>query len=226
MLNVNPEIPQSWKNILHDEFSKRYFLNLKQFLFDEKSHYVIYPKNSDIFRAYNFMDFHDVKVVILGQDPYHGKDQAHGLSFSVENGILFPPSLKNIFKELVDDIGCEYPQSGDLSQWAKQGVLLLNAVLSVRAGEANSHRGMGWENFTDATIKAISDNLEHVVFILWGKPAQMKEKLIDTSKHLVLKAPHPSPLSSYRGYFGSKPFSKTNCYLKEHGIKEIDWCLD
>ncbi len=171
------------------------------------------------------MEFHDVKVVILGQDPYHGVGQAHGLSFSVQDGIVFPPSLKNIFKELVDDIGCDYPTSGNLTKWAEQGVLLLNTVLTVRAGEANSHREKGWEYFTDATIRAISENLENVVFILWGRPAQMKEKLIDTSKHFILKAPHPSPLSSYRGFFGSKPFSKTNEYLLEHGKTPIDWCL-
>ncbi|MEN4053991.1 MULTISPECIES: uracil-DNA glycosylase [Sulfurimonas] len=223
---VNPKIPQSWKNVLRDEFCKKYFIDLKQFLLDEKLQYKIYPKNSNLFRAYNSMDFHDLKVVILGQDPYHGANQAHGLSFSVRDGILFPPSLKNIFTELVDDIGCAYPKNGNLSKWAKQGVLLLNTVLTVRAGEANSHRGMGWENFTDATIKAISDNLENVVFILWGRPAQMKEKLIDSSKHLVLKAPHPSPLSSYRGFFGSKPFSKTNAYLQAHAKEPIDWCLN
>jgi len=226
MHDVHPQIPQSWKNILKNEFSKEYFINLKQFLLDEKSKYTIYPKNNDIFRAYNSMDFHDVKVVILGQDPYHGANQAHGLSFSVQDGILFPPSLKNIFTELVSDTDCDYPTTGNLSKWAKQGVLLLNAVLSVRAGEANSHKGKGWENFTDATIQAVSDNLENVVFILWGRPAQMKEKLIDTSKHLILKAPHPSPLSSYRGFFGSKPFSKTNEYLFAHGKTPIQWCLN
>ncbi|SFV64345.1 Uracil-DNA glycosylase, family 1 [hydrothermal vent metagenome] len=225
MQSVNPSIPESWKNVLRNEFTKEYFVNLKQFLLDEKSKYTIYPKNRDIFHAYNSMDFHDVKVVILGQDPYHGAGQAHGLSFSVQDGILFPPSLKNIFTELVNDVGCSYPSSGNLSSWAKQGVLLLNAVLTVRANEANSHRGMGWENFTDATIKAISDQLEHVVFILWGRPAQLKERLIDSSKHLILKAPHPSPLSSYRGFFGSKPFSKTNEYLIEHGKTPIEWCL-
>jgi len=226
MHDVHPQIPQSWKNILKNEFSKEYFINLKQFLLDEKSKYTIYPKNNDIFRAYNSMDFHDVKVVILGQDPYHGANQAHGLSFSVQDGILFPPSLKNIFTELVSDTDCNYPTTGNLSKWAKQGVLLLNAVLSVRAGEANSHKGKGWENFTDATIQAVSDNLENVVFILWGRPAQMKEKLIDTSKHLILKAPHPSPLSSYRGFFGSKPFSKTNEYLFAHEKTPIQWCLN
>ena len=225
MQSVNPSIPESWKKVLHAEFTKEYFVNLKQFLLDEKSKYTIYPKNRDIFHAYNSMEFHDVKVVILGQDPYHGVGQAHGLSFSVQEGVANPPSLKNIFKELVDDMGCAYPTSGNLSQWAKQGVFLLNTVLTVRSGEANSHRDQGWEDFTDATIRAISENLKNVVFILWGRPAQMKEKLIDTSKHFILKAPHPSPLSSYRGFFGSKPFSKTNEYLLEHGKTPIDWCL-
>ena len=226
MQSVNPSIPKSWKKVLHAEFTKDYFLSLKQFLLDEKSKYTIYPKNRDIFHAYNSMEFHDVKVVILGQDPYHGIGQAHGLSFSVQDGISFPPSLKNIFKELVDDIGCDYPTSGNLTKWAEQGVLLLNTVLTVRAGEANSHREKGWEYFTDATIRAISENLENVVFILWGRPAQMKEKLIDSSKHFILKAPHPSPLSSYRGFFGSKPFSKTNEYLLAHGKTPINWCLN
>ena len=223
---VNPKIPMSWKKALQEEFSKEYFIQLKQFLLDEEKKYTLFPKNKYIFAAYNSMEFHEVKVVILGQDPYHGVGQAHGLSFSVQDGVAYPPSLKNIFTELVDDVGCSYPRNGNLSQWAKQGVLLLNAVLTVRASEANSHRGMGWENFTDATIKAISDKLENVVFILWGRPAQMKEKLIDISKHLVLKAPHPSPLSSYRGFFGSKPFSKTNRYLLAHGKSPINWCLN
>jgi len=225
MNHVNPQIPRSWKKVLEGEFSKKYFLDLRQFLIEEKRRYTVFPSNKNIFNAYNSMEFEDVKVVILGQDPYHGVGQAHGLSFSVQEGVIHPPSLRNIFQELVDDIGCPYPKSGNLSQWAVQGVLLLNAVLSVRQGEANSHRGKGWEFFTDATIKAISDNLENVVFILWGRPAQMKEKMIDTSKHLVLKAPHPSPLSSYRGFFGSKPFSKTNEYLCSHNKLPIEWCL-
>jgi len=226
MPNVNPKIPKSWINALQDEFSKDYFYNLKLFLQDEQSTHTIYPENQNIFNAYNSTEFSDVKVVILGQDPYHGPNQAHGLSFSVADGIAYPPSLKNIFKELVDDIGCHYPTSGNLQSWANQGVVLLNAVLSVRAGEANSHKGKGWENFTDATIEAISDKLDNVVFILWGRPAQMKEELIDTSKHLVLKAPHPSPLSSYRGFFGSKPFSQTNNYLISHNKRAIDWCIN
>ena len=226
MQSINPLIPDSWKIVLKDEFTKHYFISLEQFLLDEKSKFKIFPENINIFNAYNSTDFDDVKVVILGQDPYHGVNQAHGLSFSVQDGVAYPPSLKNIFSELVDDIGCSYPTSGNLLQWANQGVLLLNAVLTVRAGVANSHRGIGWENFTDATIRAISDNLENVVFILWGRHAQMKEKLIDVSKHLILKAPHPSPLSSYRGFFGSKPFSRSNKYLMSHNKQSIKWCLD
>ncbi len=225
MQQVNPNIPHSWKEALEEEFSKEYFIQLKQFLLDEEAKFTIYPKNRNIFASYNSMEFHDVRVVILGQDPYHGINQANGLSFSVQDGVVYPPSLKNIFQELVNDMRCSYPSSGNLSKWAKQGVLLLNTVLTVRASEAHSHQGMGWENFTDATIKAISDQLEHVVFILWGRPAQMKERLIDDSKHLILKAPHPSPLSSYRGFFGSKPFSKTNIYLQAHAKEPIDWCL-
>ncbi|QFR49723.1 uracil-DNA glycosylase [Sulfurimonas lithotrophica] len=226
MSKVNPKIPQSWINVLQNEFNKDYFYNLKLFLKDEQSKYTIYPKNSNIFNAYNSTEFSDVKVVILGQDPYHGPNQAHGLSFSVQDGIAYPPSLKNIFTELVDDMGCSYPTSGNLQSWANQGVVLLNAVLSVRASQANSHQGKGWEFFTDATIKAISDKLENVVFILWGRPAQMKEKMIDNSKHLILKAPHPSPLSSYRGFFGSKPFSQSNNYLLAHNKSPIEWCLN
>ncbi len=225
MSKVNPNIPQSWIDVLKDEFNKEYFYQLKLFLKDEQSKYTVYPSNTNIFNAYNSTDFSDVKVVILGQDPYHGPNQAHGLSFSVTDGVAYPPSLKNIFKELVDDVGCDYPTNGNLQSWANQGVVLLNAVLTVRASQANSHKGKGWENFTDATIKAISDNLENVVFMLWGKPAQMKEKLIDTTKHLILKAPHPSPLSSYRGFFGSKPFSQANIYLLSHNKKTIDWCI-
>ena len=163
--------------------------------------------------------------MILGQDPYHGENQAHGLSFSVQDGVPHPPSLQNIFKELRDDMGCEVPKSGNLSAWAQQGVFLLNTVLTVRASEANSHRNQGWENFTDAVIKLLSLHKEHLVFILWGAPAGAKASLIDGKKHLILKAPHPSPLSSYRGFFGSKPFSKSNEFLTCKGIKPISWCL-
>jgi len=222
---INPKIDDSWKNVLQEEFNKSYFFSLKAFLMKEEKNYAVFPSNKNIFNAYNTTKFEDVKVVIIGQDPYHGENQAHGLAFSVLDGNKIPPSLVNIFKELHSDIGCDIPQSGELLKWAKQGVFLINAVLSVRAHSAGSHRNQGWENFTDATIKVINNELNNIVFILWGRPAQMKEKLIDESKHLVLKAPHPSPLSSYRGFFGSKPFSQTNEYLKAHGKKEIDWCL-
>ncbi len=223
---VNPKIDESWKNVLKSEFSKEYFSDLKAFLLEEQKQNKVFPANKNIFTAYNITKFEDVKVVIIGQDPYHGDNQAHGLAFSVEDGTKFPPSLVNIFKELSDDIGCPFPVSGNLLNWGNQGVFLINTVLTVRAYNAASHKGMGWENFTDATIKVINDNLQNIVFILWGKPAQMKEKLIDNSKHLILKAPHPSPLSSYRGFFGSKPFSSSNNYLKLHNKKEIDWCLN
>jgi uracil-DNA glycosylase len=224
-MTINPKIDSSWKEILKDEFHKEYMFELKKFLLEEKKRYTIYPSGKNIFNAYNITPFDKVKVVILGQDPYHGPNQAHGLAFSVLEGVAYPPSLQNIFKELVDDIGCDYPKTSDLTPWAKQGVFLINAVLSVRASQPNSHKDKGWEKFTDATIKQISQKKENVVFILWGRPAQQKEKLIDTSKHFVLKAPHPSPLSAYRGFFGSKPFSKTNSYLLSKGISPINWCL-
>lgn len=222
---VEPKIEQSWRENLLDEFQKPYFASLKKFLIQEKQNHTVYPKGADIFAAFNNTPFESVKVVILGQDPYHGANQAHGLAFSVNDGIIHPPSLKNIFKELKDDMGCDIPKSGNLTPWAKEGVFLLNTVLSVRANEANSHKNMGWENFTDAVIKVLSERKENLVFILWGAPAGAKSSLIDAKKHLILKAPHPSPLSSYRGFFGSKPFSKTNEYLNEHGIKPIEWCV-
>ncbi len=215
----------SWRNKLSSEFEKEYFKDLIKFLRDEEVSQTILPPKKERFSAYNITPFENVKVVILGQDPYHGLEQAHGLSFSVKGEQPLPPSLKNIFKELVDDIGCAMPKEGDLTHWAEQGVFLLNVVLSVQVSQAGSHQQKGWEAFTDATIKLLSDEKEHLVFILWGKPAQSKEKLIDTNKHLVLKAPHPSPLSAYRGFFGSKPFSKTNDYLRTNGITPIDWAL-
>lgn len=222
---VEPKIEKSWRKNLLDEFQKPYFASLKKFLIQEKQNHTVYPKGADIFAAFNNTPFESVKVVILGQDPYHGANQAHGLAFSVNEGIIHPPSLKNIFKELKDDMGCDIPKSGNLTPWAKEGVFLLNTVLSVRSNEANSHKNMGWENFTDAVIKVLSERKENLVFILWGAPAGAKSSLIDTKKHLILKAPHPSPLSSYRGFFGSKPFSKTNEYLNGHSIKPIEWCL-
>jgi len=222
---IDPKIEESWKKVLFDEFQKPYFEALKAFLVEEKKSQIIYPKSSNIFAAFDNTPFDNVKVVILGQDPYHGNGQAHGLSFSVQDGIAHPPSLQNIFKELRDDMGCAIPKSGNLSAWAKQGVFLLNTVLTVRASEANSHRNQGWENFTDAVIKLLSAHKEHLVFILWGAPAGAKASLIDEQKHLILKAPHPSPLSSYRGFFGSKPFSKSNEFLTCKGIEPISWCL-
>jgi uracil-DNA glycosylase len=225
VLKLDPKIDESWKKRLVDEFSKPYFYELKQFLLEEKAHYPVYPKGGNIFNAYNTTPFEKVKVVILGQDPYHGPNQAHGLAFSVQEGVPFPPSLQNIFTELHNDIGCPIPTNGTLTHWAQEGVFLLNTVLTVRAGQAHSHRDHGWERFTDATIRLISEQKEHVVFILWGRHAQLKAKLIDEKKHLILRAPHPSPLSVYRGFFGSKPFSRTNQYLAENGIKPIDWTL-
>lgn len=222
---VNPKIEESWKKVLFEEFKKPYFETLKTFLVEEKKSHTIYPSGANIFAAFEHTPFENVEVVILGQDPYHGAGQAHGLSFSVQDGVPHPPSLQNIFKELKDDLGCTIPKSGNLTSWAKQGVFLLNTVLTVRASEANSHRNQGWENFTDAVIKLLSTQKEHLVFILWGSPAGAKASLIDGKKHLILRAPHPSPLSSYRGFFGSKPFSKSNEYLSSKGKKPIDWCL-
>jgi len=222
---VNPKIEESWKMVLKEEFEKPYFETLKTFLVEEKKQHTVYPSGANIFSAFDNTPFDNVKVVILGQDPYHGAGQAHGLSFSVQDGVPYPPSLQNIFKELKDDLGCNTPKSGNLTAWAKQGVFLLNTVLTVRASEANSHRNQGWENFTDAVIRLLNSQKEHLVFILWGSPAGAKASLIDAKKHLILKAPHPSPLSSYRGFFGSRPFSKSNEYLLHHGKTPIQWAL-
>jgi uracil-DNA glycosylase len=220
------KIEESWKAKVGDEFQKPYMQSLKGFLAEElKSGKTIYPKGADIFAAFNLTPFEKVKVVILGQDPYHGPGQAHGLSFSVKKGTAFPPSLQNIFKELVTDIGCPMPKTGDLTPWAEQGVLLLNATLTVEKEKAGSHQNKGWEDFTNGVIKNLSENRSDLVFILWGSFAQKKSELIDSKKHLILKSPHPSPLSSYRGFFGSQPFSKTNAYLKSKGQKEINWDL-
>jgi len=224
-MQIDPKIEPSWKAVLASEFQQPYFNSLKAFLISEKTAYRIYPKGSDIFAAYNLTPFEHVKVVILGQDPYHGPNQAHGLAFSVQRGIAHPPSLQNIFKELKDDIGCDVPEHGTLEAWAAQGVFLLNTVLTVRAGAAHSHKEQGWERFTDATIKALSDQREHLVFILWGRPAQMKASLIDASRHHIITSPHPSPLSAYRGFFGSRPFSRSNAYLQSVGLPPVDWCL-
>ena len=223
MANINPDIEQSWKAVLLEEFNKDYFIKLKQFLLDEKKHHSIYPKGKDIFNAFNYTPFDSVKVVILGQDPYHGTGQAHGLSFSVPNSVKQPPSLKNIFKEIASDLVLPLPTTGNLSPWAKQGVLLLNATLSVRAKQAGSHQNMGWELFTNRVIQEISEKKDRIVFLLWGRFAQDKAHLIDEKKHHILKAPHPSPFSAYSGFFGCKHFSKTNAVLKKQGLSPIDW---
>ncbi len=214
-----------WKNYLNDEQHKDYFIKLQIFIDKEYKTKKIFPKYDEIFRAFNLLSPNRVKVVIVGQDPYHGQNQANGLAFSVCNECKIPPSLYNIFKELHEDIGCDISAYGNLTKWADQGVLLMNTVLTVISSEPNSHRNIGWEIFTDAVIKKLSLEYENIVFILWGTPSQKKALLIDESRHLILKAPHPSPLSSYRGFFGSKPFSKTNNYLLACGKQEIDWCL-
>ncbi|MBI2356949.1 uracil-DNA glycosylase [Candidatus Dojkabacteria bacterium] len=223
---MDVKIEESWKEVLEDEFDKEYFIELTNFVKDEYSKKKVYPPPSQIFNAFNLCPFDAVKVVIIGQDPYHGKNQANGLSFSVNDGIQIPPSLQNIYKEIKSDLGVDSPKSGNLERWAKQGILLLNATLTVVAGDsssANSHQGYGWEKFTDAAIKAVSEKKEHVIFILWGAYAKRKGEVIDESKHLVIKSPHPSPFSADRGFFGSKPFSKTNEYLKKYGLSEINW---
>jgi uracil-DNA glycosylase len=225
MPQVKPQIESSWEEQLHDEFSASYFAELKEFLVAEKEKYAVYPPGSQIFNAFNFTPFDDVRVVIIGQDPYHGKGQAHGLCFSVPYGVAPPPSLVNIFKEINRDLGISIPSNGNLEHWARQGVLLLNATLTVRANQAGSHQGKGWETFTNAVIKRLSDKRAGLVFLLWGKYAQAKEEIIDTKKHYVLKAAHPSPFSAYNGFFGCKHFSKTNEILSRHAIPAIDWRL-
>ena len=216
----------SWNSFLSDSIASSYFIELQMIIENEYRVKTIYPNYSNIFRAFNLLTPSEVKVVIIGQDPYHGINQANGLAFSVCDSCKIPPSLHNIFKELVDDIQCAYPASGNLAKWAEQGVLLINSVLSVVEASPNSHKALGWERFTDDVIAKLSKKFENIVFILWGAPSQKKEILIDVRRHLILKAPHPSPLSSYRGFFGSKPFSKTNTYLHGHQKKEIDWCLN
>ncbi len=223
---VNPVIDELWKDALAAEFQSDYFKKLKEFLVEERKKYVVYPPGLKIFSAFNHTPFNKVKVVILGQDPYHGAGQANGLCFSVSSGIQQPPSLQNIFKEIHDDLGIPIPKTGNLEKWADQGVLLLNATLTVRANTAGSHQKQGWENFTDAVIRALSEKRKGLVFILWGKFAQAKEILIDRAKHHILKAPHPSPFSVHSGFFGCKHFSKTNELLKKEGQKEIDWRVE
>ena len=222
-VTINPVIHESWKKELSEEFAKPYFAQLKQFLIDERQKHTVYPPGKLMFSAFNHTHFNNVKVVILGQDPYHGPGQANGLCFSVSDGIKMPPSLVNIFKEIHDDLGYSMPLSGNLERWADQGVLLLNAMLSVRANEPGSHQGKGWEQFTDSVIQHISKDKSGVVFLLWGRYAQAKEALIDATKHHILKAAHPSPFSAYNGFMGCKHFSKANELLRAQGLKEIDW---
>lgn len=225
MAEINPKIDPTWLKALQAEFEAPYFAQLKQFLVDEKRQHTVYPQGTQIFSAFNHTPFDKVKVVVLGQDPYHGPGQANGLCFSVSPGIRKPPSLVNIFKEIQDDIGIPVPQTGDLTPWANQGVFLLNTVLTVRAGEANSHKNQGWEQFTSAVVRKISAEKSHIIFLLWGKPAQQKEELIDTTKHYVLKAAHPSPLAG-GAFFGCKHFSKTNEILRSLGKEPIDWRVE
>ncbi|WP_294392841.1 uracil-DNA glycosylase [uncultured Clostridium sp.] len=219
-------LKNDWKNYLSDEFKKDYYKNLKKFLIHEYNSKVIYPNMYDLFNALHFTSYADTKVVILGQDPYHGPNQAHGLSFSVNPGVRIPPSLVNIYKELHTDLNCYIPNNGYLKKWADQGVLLLNTVLTVRAGEANSHKNKGWEEFTTKVIKILNEKETPVVFILWGNNAISKETLITNSKHLIIKSVHPSPLSASRGFFGSRPFSKTNDFLISTNQKPIDWQIE
>ncbi len=213
----------TWNEILAEEMQKDYYQELQAFVQKRRAEVRVFPEEKNVFNALELTPFESVKVVILGQDPYHGFGQAHGLSFSVQKGIPLPPSLKNIYKELQEDIGGELPTEGDLSHWAKQGVLLLNTVLTVEEGNANSHKGMGWERLTNRLIESLNELKHPVIFILWGKPAQDKEKLITNPNHVILKAPHPSPLSAYRGFFGSKPFSKVNEILIQQGQTPIRW---
>ena len=224
---MNVKIEQSWKEALQEEFGKPYFESLVRFLHHEKAAgKTIYPPGPAIFRAFELTPADKVKVVILGQDPYHGAGQAMGLSFSVPDNIPAPPSLKNIFKEIHDDLGITMSGRPNLEKWAREGVLLLNTVLTVRAHQANSHRGIGWEEFTDAAIRILDQQDRPIVFMLWGRPAQAKKAMLHNPRHLILEAPHPSPLSAYRGFFGCKHFSKANEFLKEHGLTPIDWQIE
>lgn len=219
-------IDNDWLPDLGEEFKKPYYKNLYEFVKKEYNTTQIFPNSDDIFNAFHLTPLGEVKVVIIGQDPYHEPGQAHGLCFSVKPGVDIPPSLDNIYKELHDDLGCYIPNNGYLVKWAEQGVLLLNTVLTVRAHRANSHRGQGWEEFTDAAIRALNKQDRPIVFILWGKPAQTKMSMLNNPNHLILMAPHPSPLSAYRGFFGSRPFSKTNAFLESKGESPIDWQIE
>ncbi|MDO4473707.1 MAG: uracil-DNA glycosylase [Eubacteriales bacterium] len=219
-------LSNDWMDALKGEFKKAYYRDLYEKVKEEYSKYQVFPPSDDIFNAFHLTPLSKVKVVIIGQDPYHNIGQAHGLCFSVKKGVDVPPSLVNIYKELNADLGCRIPDHGNLTKWAEQGVLMLNTVLTVRAHQANSHRGIGWEQFTDAAIRALNEQDRPIVYILWGSPAQKKASMLNNPKHLILKAPHPSPLSAYRGFFGSRPFSKTNDFLVEHGIEPIDWQIE
>lgn len=219
-------ISNDWLEPLKPEFSKPYYRKLYQTVNEEYRTRQIFPPADDIFNAFSLTPLAKVKVVILGQDPYHGDGQAHGLCFSVKPEVEIPPSLENIYKELQDDCGCEIPNNGYLTKWAEQGVLLLNTVLTVRAHQANSHRGIGWEEFTDAAIRILNQQDRPMVFILWGRPAQMKKAMLNNPKHLIIESPHPSPLSAYRGFFGSRPFSRTNKFLVQNGLEPIDWQIE
>ena len=219
-------IGNSWDTILQDEFKKDYYLKLREFLKYEYSHYHVYPNMYDIFNALKYTDYNDVRAVILGQDPYHGPGQAHGLCFSVKKGVVPPPSLKNIFKELYEDLGVVPPQSGELIPWTKQGVLLLNTVLTVRQGQANSHKGKGWEQLTDSIIKKLNEREKPIAFILWGGNARSKSGLITNPKHGIFQCAHPSPLAAFNGFFGCRHFSKVNNFLVQNGMEPIDWSLE
>ncbi len=221
-----PPISNDWAKYLQPEYKKPYYRDLYLKVNEEYRTRKIFPPADDIFNAFHLTPLANVKAVILGQDPYHNDGQAHGLCFSVKPPVAPPPSLVNIYQELHDDLGCYIPNNGYLNKWAEQGVLMLNTVLTVRAHQANSHRGIGWEQFTDAAIRILNEQDRPIVFLLWGRPAQMKEKMLNNPNHLILKAPHPSPLSAYRGFFGSKPFSKTNEFLKAHGVEPIDWQIE
>lgn len=219
-------LENDWMQALQGEFHKPYYKELYQFVRNEYNTTVVFPPADDIFNAFHLTPLHEVKVVIIGQDPYHNVGQAHGLCFSVKPDVDIPPSLVNIYQELHDDLGCYIPNNGYLVKWAKQGVLMLNTVLTVRAHQANSHHGKGWEEFTDAAIRTLNEQDRPIVFILWGRPAQMKKSMLTNPHHLILEAPHPSPLSAYRGFFGSKPFSKANQFLEAHGETPIDWQIE
>ena len=221
-----PPITNDWQQPLAEEFKQPYYKDLYKKVLEEYRSRQIFPNPDDIFNAFHLTPLKDVKVVILGQDPYHNDGQAHGLCFSVKPDVEVPPSLVNIYKELQDDLGCRIPNNGYLVKWAKQGVLMLNTVLTVRAHQANSHRGIGWEQFTDAVIRAVDAQDRPIVFLLWGRPAQMKKSMLHNPKHLILEAPHPSPLSAYRGFFGCKHFSQTNAFLEKNGLAPIDWQIE